>query len=116
VPHATLNDHYTSASVFVLPSLVEGLPLVLLEAMSCGIPIITTKNAGGLDLITDGVEGFVLDARDTEALKEKILWCYQNPQALAEMGRAARLRAEQLTWLRYRRTLINALKGTVETA
>ncbi|MEA5470459.1 glycosyltransferase family 4 protein [Spirulina sp. 06S082] len=102
VPHATLNQYYSSASVFVFPSLVEGLALVLLEAMACGIPIITTENAGGSDIITDGVEGFIIPIRDVEAIQEKLAWCYAHPQELAEMGKAARQKAEELTWKLYR--------------
>jgi starch synthase len=102
VPHATLNQYYSSASVFVFPSLVEGLALVLLEAMACGIPIITTENAGGSDIITDGVEGFIIPIRNVEAIQEKLEWCYSHPQELAEMGKAARKKAEELTWKLYR--------------
>ncbi|MBP0019981.1 MAG: glycosyltransferase family 4 protein [Cyanobacteria bacterium SBLK] len=102
VPHATLNQYYSSASVFVFPSLVEGLALVLLEAMACGIPIITTENAGGGDIITDGMEGFIIPIRNTEAIQEKLIWCYSHPQELAEMGKAARKKAEELTWKLYR--------------
>lgn len=102
VPHASLNQHYSSANVLVFPSLVEGFGLVLTEAMACGIPVITTPNTAGPDIITNGVEGFIVPIRDELALQEKIEWCYQNPEALAEMGRAARRKAEQLTWQKYR--------------
>lgn len=105
VPHYTLNQYYSSASVFVFPSLVEGFGLVLLEAMACGIPIITTPNTAGPDIITDGVEGFIIPIRDVDALKAKLEWCYQNPKILKEMGKAARQKAEQLTWTRYRKSL-----------
>ena len=110
VPHTSLNKYYSSANVFVFPSLVEGLALVQLEAMACGIPVITTPNAGGTDIITDGVEGFILPIRDVEALKEKLEWCYRHPQELAEMGRAARRKAEQLTWCLYRHRLVNKVQ------
>ncbi|MFM6504773.1 MAG: glycosyltransferase family 4 protein, partial [Dolichospermum sp.] len=63
VPHLLLNDYYSSANVLVFPSLVEGFALVLLEAMACGIPIITTPNTAGPDIITDGVEGFIIPIR-----------------------------------------------------
>jgi glycosyltransferase involved in cell wall biosynthesis len=109
VPHASLNQYYSSANVLVLPSLVEGLALVQLEALACGIPLITTPNAGGSDIITDGLEGFIVPIRDTEMLKEKLEWCYQHPLELAEMGRAARRQAEQLTWERYRQKLASQM-------
>jgi len=105
VPHSTLSRYYQQASVFVFPSLIEGLALVLLEAMACGIPIITTANAGGSDIITDGKEGFLIPIRDVEALQAKLDWCDRHPQELAEMGRAARRKAEQLTWELYRQRL-----------
>ncbi len=114
VPHASLNQYYSSANVLVFPSLVEGFGLVLTEAMACGIPIITTPNTAGPDIITDGVEGFIVPIRDEAALQEKIEWCYQNPSALAEMGRAARRRAEQLTWRKYRCQLTHEINRVLE--
>ncbi|MEH1780017.1 MAG: glycosyltransferase family 4 protein [Nostoc sp.] len=114
VPHTTLNQYYSSASIFVFPSLIEGLALVQLEAMACGIPLITTYNAGGSDIITDGVEGFIIPIRDVEALKEKIEWCYSHPEELAEMGRAARHKAEQLSWGLYRQKLTSKVNDILK--
>ncbi len=110
LPHASLNRYYSSANVLVLPSLVEGLALVQLEAMACGIPLITTPNAGGSDIVTDGVEGFIIPIRDVEVLKEKLEWCYRHPDELAQMGRAARCKAEQLTWDLYCKRLIRQVQ------
>lgn len=110
VPHQRLNEYYSLGSIFVFPSLVEGFGLVLLEAMACGIPIITTPNTAGPDIITEGVEGFIVSIRDVEALKEKLGWCYEHPQELAEMGRAARRKAEQLTWDLYRQRLVSQVQ------
>ena len=110
VPHSTLNAYYSAANVFVFPSLVEGLALVQLEAMACGIPVITTQNAGGTDILSDGVEGFIVTIRDIEALQEKLEWCYCHPQELAEMGRAARQKAEQLNWEMYRQKLAHKVQ------
>lgn len=109
VPHKELNQYYSSANVLVFPSLVEGFGLVLLEAMTCGIPIIATYNTAAPDLITDGVEGFLIDIRDENALQEKLEWCYQNPEQLKLMGKAARLKAEKLTWSLYREKLGNKI-------
>ncbi|MBW4686012.1 MAG: glycosyltransferase family 4 protein [Komarekiella atlantica HA4396-MV6] len=115
VPHLLLNQYYSSASVLVFPSLVEGFGLVILEAMACGIPVITTPNTGGLDVLTDGVEGFIVPIRDVETLKEKLEWCYSHPQELAEMGRAARRKAEQYNWSLYRQTLTSKVKDILKT-
>jgi alpha-maltose-1-phosphate synthase len=114
VPHHTLGDYYNSADVFIFPSLVEGFGLVLLEAMACGIPIITTPNTAAPDIITDGVEGFIVPIRDTEALKEKLDWCYRHPEELAQMGQAARKKAEQLTWDLYRQRLSTRIEELLE--
>lgn len=113
VPHQELNKYYSSANVFVLPSLVEGFGLVLLEAMACGIPIIATYNTAAPDLITDSQEGFLIPIRDTQVLAEKLLWCYQNQTELEKMGRLARLKAEKLTWHSYRQTLGNKVLSLI---
>jgi glycosyltransferase involved in cell wall biosynthesis len=114
VPHLLLNQYYSQGSVFVFPSLVEGFGLVILEAMACGIPVITTPNTGGADIITDGVEGFIIPIRDVEALKEKLAWCHSHPKQLAEMGVAARYKAEQLTWKIYREKLANKVQEVIK--
>ena len=114
VPHASLHHYYNTANVLVFPSLVEGFGLVLLEAMACGIPVITTPHTAGIDILTDGVEGFIVSIRDVEALKEKLEWCYHHPQELAEMGRAARRKAEQLNWQLYRKKLAQCVKNILE--
>jgi len=102
--------------VLVLPSIVEGLPLVLLEAMACGIPVITTPNAGGPDIITDGIEGFIVPIRDQAALKARLEWCYRHPKKLAEMGRAARQKAETMPWDLYRQRLSDKVQQVLNVA
>jgi alpha-maltose-1-phosphate synthase len=114
VPHLSLNKYYSSASIFVFPSLLDGFGLVLLEAMACGIPIITTPNTAGPDIITDGVEGFIIPIRDVGAIEEKLEWCYSHPQELAAMGRAARRKAEELTWGLYRQHLASKVQSLLQ--
>ena len=63
---------YAQASVLVLPTLEEGLALVLGEALSHGTPVIATINSGGSDLFMDGVEGFLTPIRDPQALSERM--------------------------------------------
>ncbi len=84
-----LYKYYSQGSVFVMPSIQEGLALVQLQAMSCGLPLICTTNSGGEDLIENGKEGFVVPIRDSKGLKEKILFFYDNPDKRVGMGQAA---------------------------
>jgi len=81
-----LNNEYRKASVFILPSLEEGLALVQLEALSFGIPILITTNTGGDDIIKDGVHGFIVPPRDSKALAEKLQEMAEDKQLLKTMS------------------------------
>lgn len=89
------------SDVLVLPSLFEGFGLVILEAMAAGLPVITTANTGGPDVIEDGKEGFIVPAGNVEALREKMDYFIQNPGQAIRMGQAAHLKARQYTWEKY---------------
>ena len=84
--------YYGQADVFCLPSLEEGMAMVLLQAMACALPVVCTTNTGGADVIRDGADGFVVPVRDVQALKERIVWCYEHREECRAMGRAARAR------------------------
>lgn len=97
-----LHEHYRLGSVFCLPSIEDGFGMVLVQAMASGLPLICTTNTGGPDLITDGEQGFIVPIRDVGMLKEKILFCYENPDARAAMAIAARARVEAgFSWTDY---------------
>lgn len=96
IPRADLYQHYSQGSVFVMPSVEEGLALVQAQALACGLPVIATTNTGGEDLFTDGVEGFTVPIRSPEAIREKILYLYEHPEAREEMSRAALKRVATL--------------------
>ena len=101
-PRSELHRYYSQGSVFVLPSLQEGLALVLAQAMACGLPIIATANSGAEDLITDGVEGFIVPIRDPAAIKEKLAYLHDNPSVRDSMALAALTRArKQRGWDAY---------------
>jgi glycosyltransferase involved in cell wall biosynthesis len=101
-PPLELAKCYRASHLFVFPSVNEGLARVLLEAMSSGLPVIATELSGAEDCITSGVEGNVVPARNVAALAEAILWHFQNPEASAAMGEAARSRIErQFTFPHY---------------
>jgi len=87
---------YQQADIFVFPSIEEGSALVTYEAMACGLPVVTTPNAGSV--VRDSIEGFIVPIRDPDALAERMEQLRANPRLRQEMGRAARARAEQFTW------------------
>lgn len=67
-----LENAYRTADIFCLPSIEEGLALVIGEALSFGLPIIATSNTGADDIITDGVEGFIVPIRNAFAIAERL--------------------------------------------
>ncbi len=67
--------------------------------MPGGLPVICTKNTGGEDIIRDGKDGFIIPIRDVEALKEKIMYLYDNRDICNEMGQLAKERVSKgFTW------------------
>ncbi|HEY6347644.1 MAG TPA: glycosyltransferase family 4 protein [Bryobacteraceae bacterium] len=107
-----LRDHYRRADVFVLLSFFEGLALVLLEAMACGLPAIASASTGGADVLTDSC-GRLLPTGDLDALVDALRWFGENRDRLRAMGRAARERARQCTWERYRCAVTEATASFV---
>ena len=87
----------------VFPTIVEGFGRNIIEAMASGLPVITTANCAGPDLIEDGVTGFIIPIRDADAICEKLAWVYDHPKEAMEMGQRARDRVASLTQADYRR-------------
>ncbi len=101
-PREKLPREYSRSSVFVMPSIEEGMAMVQVQAMACGLPLICTPNSGGEDLISEGVNGFIVPIRDPEAIKERIRTLYHDRVRCSKMGAAARARvADDFTWQRY---------------
>lgn len=98
--------YYAKADVFIFPSLEEGSALVNYEAMSFGLPIITTFNSGSV--IKDGEDGFLVQVGNTEALSEKIKYFYDRPSEARKMGENARKKIEYYSWERYGDNLVAA--------
>jgi glycosyltransferase involved in cell wall biosynthesis len=101
-PNAQIVAELQKSDLLVLPSLEEGFGHALLEAMSCGVPVLATDRTGAPDVIDDGVHGFIVPARDAESIAGRIAWALDSRSALAEMGRMAAMRAREYTWDRFR--------------
>ena len=81
--------------VFVLPSLSEGLPLSILEALALEKPVVATNVGGIPEIVQDGLTGFLVPPRNPETLADKILLLLRYPEMAAELGRAGRKRVEE---------------------
>jgi glycosyltransferase involved in cell wall biosynthesis len=88
----TPEQYYHKASVLVFPTLTEGFGRVTIEAMACGLPVITTEHAPGI--VEDGKTGFIVPVRNAQATKEKIEYLYHNRDIAEKMGREARKAVE----------------------
>jgi len=112
VPHAQVREYFQQADILVFPSIHEGSALVVYEALACGLPVITTPNAGSI--VRDGEEGFIVPIRDIAALEDTILRLYKNPELRLQMAQRARQRAEQFTWTTYRSKLADTIEKLIE--
>jgi glycosyltransferase involved in cell wall biosynthesis len=95
-----LQKEMVDSSLFVLSSRAEGYPMVLLEAMGCGVPLVSTDcPAGGpRDIIEEGVDGFLVPNEDVDGLAEAINRALDlDPEARRRMGRAALAKAQERT-------------------
>lgn len=110
VSAAELVAAYQSADLFVFPSVAEGFGQVLLESLASGLPIVSTTHTAAPDLITSGVEGFILPPRRPDLLAEQIDWAAAHRAELEAMGRAARARALHFTWERFRSGIAQAVQ------
>jgi glycosyltransferase involved in cell wall biosynthesis len=92
-------DAYRTSDVFVFPSFVEGFGMVILEAMAAGLPVIVTDRCS--TVVRDGLDGYVVTAGSTEALREKMVHLANSPRDRLRLGASAKKRAREFTWDRF---------------
>ncbi len=93
-----IERYYRAADIFALPTLREGLPNALLEAMASGIPSVITRLEGVTDwIVEDGVNGLLMPPNDERALEEALARLIGSRELRARLGRAARSRAEHFS-------------------
>jgi glycosyltransferase involved in cell wall biosynthesis len=98
IPHSKVHEFYEQSDVFVLPSLADAYPLVALEAMSSGLPVIVSENTGTAGIIKDGQEGFIVPIRDAQAIADKLVFLHDNRGQCSAMGFAAAAKIKTLNW------------------
>jgi glycosyltransferase involved in cell wall biosynthesis len=91
-------SYIKAAKILVLPTLWESLPIVILEGMACGKPIVAS-NVGGIPfLINDGTNGYLIDPGDIQNLADKIVFLLQNKEILSNMGEANLIKIQNYRW------------------
>lgn len=96
VPQLELKQLMSTRHVLVLPSVQEGLAMVMAQAMACGCPVIASENTGARDLFDDGQEGFIVPIRDPQTLTDRLQRLIDEPDLRKRMGRAALARVKRM--------------------
>jgi len=104
---ACMREH----DVFVFPSLFEGFGLVITEAMSQGIPVITTDRTAGPDLIKHGEDGWIVPSGSSEAIKKVLNEILQKPELVEQFGIAAQNKAKTRPWSVYGQEMAEAISS-----
>jgi glycosyltransferase involved in cell wall biosynthesis len=107
VPSSQVHEEFRRADIFVLPTLADSFGLVHLEAMACGVPVVTTPHCGSV--VRDGVEGFLVPIRNSGFLADRLEQLLIDRSLRDRLGAAARLRARDYTWERYGERLLASL-------
>ena len=113
LPHDELLQEMSQHDVLVLPSLHEGFGLVMTEAMGQGLVVITTPHTAGPDLITNGVDGFLVPVRSVDAIEETLALLVRDRDRLRAMQAAAQRKALGCTWENYRQRLVALAREVV---
>lgn len=100
VPSERMQELFASHDIFLFPSLMEGLPSVLLEAMASGMPVITAETCGMPDVVEDGFNGLLVPPADAAAIEEAVLRLAVSPEMRQSLGQAAQRTMARYTWER----------------
>lgn len=87
VAHQAVIEYFYSCDFFVLPSNYEGRAIVLIEALACGKPVISTDISGARETIIDGETGYIVPPDDPKALAQKIIYLLEHPELREKMGK-----------------------------
>jgi glycosyltransferase involved in cell wall biosynthesis len=114
-----VRERLSATDVFVLPSFAEGVPVVLMEAMAAGVPVVTTRIAGVAELVADGTSGRLVPPGDIDSLAYAINDLLNDPDKRNTYGQAGRAKVaaefnitKESVWLR--RVMTSALAEHVE--
>ncbi len=110
LPRGELMACYGKADALIFPTLCDGFGMVVTEAWSRGLPVITTSNAGAADLLRSNVNGLLIPAADSAAISSAVNWCLNHRRELRDMREGALATASGWQWSDYRRSLATTLR------
>ncbi len=113
LPHQGVLREMAEHDLLLFPSLFEGFGLVILESMAQGLPVLTTPQTAGPDLITDSVDGFIVPMRSATAIAQKLDLLVRDRPLLSAMKIAARSSASRRTWTSYQHQLLQAIRNAL---
>jgi UDP-glucose:(heptosyl)LPS alpha-1,3-glucosyltransferase len=112
LPRHDVLDFYAAADLYVSPSLEDSFGLPAAEAMACGLPAITSHQAGVAELIQDRTDGFVLNnPQDSQELARLVHELFRDPDRRRRAGEAAARKAVQWTWDRHAAAVFDLLQS-----
>lgn len=115
IPHEEIYEHFFNCKIFIFMGENEGIPRAILEAMSCGKPVIAPPNSGIPDVISDRVNGFLVENNYPKKLAEKIIFLLSNEGIQQKIGvEARRTIEEEFTWDIFTKDLVKTLYNTFE--
>ncbi len=112
--HAAVAEMMAQADVFVLPSLVDVFPLVVIEAMASGLPVVVSDSTGASEIV-DSESGFVVPVGNAAALAEALENLLDDPELRRRMSVSARGRANATSWESYGRNVVALIAGRVRS-
>jgi glycosyltransferase involved in cell wall biosynthesis len=117
VQNGLLPKFYSSATVFLQVSLAETWGLAVNEAMASGLPVLVSRACGCVpDLVSDGLNGCVVDGEDISAISNAMIYLSRNPNKLAAMSRSSLDRISVWSLERFARNLVSACEVASKTA
>jgi len=116
LPRPSLREHFAAAAFFVFPALAEGFAVVILEAISCGTPVVASRSSGAEGFIREQQEGLLHDTNDDEQLCEALEWMLTNSHRHRAMSESCLERAKNWTWHHYRAAFLRFVSAMVEHA
>lgn len=98
ISNELIPEYLGAGDIFVLPSLSEGFPVVILEAMASGLPIIATKIRGISEIVKDGENGFLIPPKNSNEIAEKILMLINDSKLIKSISDNNKIEAQRYSW------------------